>query len=111
MNGLFDNIRKVDAFALQLQLLYDGKSQFKTVIGGLATLLLPISAIVLTAFYAKDIFEYTNIEIAQTKIFRDLDLELNATDIMSNFTYGFKYEGKPVDMVDNEYIWVHFKYE
>ena len=30
---------------------------------------------------------------------------------MSNFTYGFKYEGKPVDMVDNEYVWIHFKYE
>ena len=26
-------------------------------------------------------------------------------------TYGFKYEGKPVDIVDNEFVWVHFKYE
>ena len=67
---------------------------------------------VLLGFYLQDILYYTNTEIAQTKIFRDVTtLELNATDLMSNFTYGFKYEGQPVDMVDNEYVWIHWKYE
>ena len=62
--GVFDTIRKVDAFALQPQLLYEGKSKFKTVIGGLATLLLPLFALVLTGFYAIDIFNYYQVEIA-----------------------------------------------
>lgn len=51
-------------------------------------------------------------DVANTIEFRDVKtLRLNATKLLANFTYGFKYEGKPVDIVDNEFVWIQFKYE
>ncbi len=35
----------------------------------------------------------------------------NVEDLMKSFTFGFKHKGQSVDMIDNEYLRVHFTYE
>ena len=36
--------------------------------------------------------------------------DIDASEIIENFNIGFKYKGKPVDMIDNEYVNINANY-
>ena len=105
-------IKSHDSFGQPLPIMYDGEKELRTSCGGFFSLVIKITFLTLLVLELYEIVSYNHIDIAQTNIFYDVsELEFNVTHFMSNFTFGFKYKGNPIDMVENEYVRVHFTYE
>lgn len=84
------NIRKIDIFGDKFTFSSFGKSHFKTTFGGLATLIIVVTTIVIGLLWGQDFYQRKNPYAVTKQVIKDSYEFINLTN--SNFTLAFRFE-------------------
>ena len=97
---------KQDLFGENIHLFYDGKHELTSLVGGISTILLSFIVLGALVYQCKLIINFELYDITDSTIIYDFDHlpEIDFSDQMKDFAFGFLHKMQPVDMIDNEYL-------
>lgn len=97
-----DNIKDHDFFGPGVNLNLDGAESIKTSCGGYCSLLQKLTVCSLLVLSARTIVQFDAYDVSKSLIFYDVTKEtIDYSENIKDFTFGFKWEGEQVDMIDN----------
>jgi hypothetical protein len=88
-------VKSKDVFAEGLNLNFEGQEKIKTSCGGFCSILRKFASWILLAVCCWTIAKYNTYSVSPSSIFYDIDdLQINFTDNIQDFTFGFKWENR-----------------
>ena len=88
------------------------EEEIKTACGGYCSLIQIALTVGFFGACYKTISIYAEYDVSQSLIFYDVDdLQINFTESIKDFSFGFKWKSEQVDMIDNEFVTLKLNYE
>ena len=93
-----------DRYGQRIGMFHRGKAEVHSMCGGACSMLQTILFLVIAAFTIYGLSMDPKQIINHQHNIQPKDLEVDITDMVKNFSFGFRYGTKEVDMLDNEYF-------
>ena len=111
---LANSIKDQDEFSQSVTLNFNGEKTISSVCGGFFSLVIKFSLLYVFIYQSYIIFDFQIYNIWDTILYYDLDVNEHIIDIkelMEDFSFGFAYKKKPIDLIDNEFFRINMIYQ
>ena len=112
IDSVKQTIGEQDFFAHSMHLNIHGKEEIKTSCGGFCSILQNLTVLFLFVISMITIVTFSEYDVSQSLVFHDVrKFKIDFSENIHDIAFGFMWDGKVVDMIDNEFVTVTYKYK